>query len=89
MNAKGNYRMSPAPATLKRCDHGFLGGENCYECHPELMCCALCGNFGHESKLCPETKAGRSRVALLRERRKRERDAASRRERMRERVGAR
>jgi hypothetical protein len=72
MNAKGNYRMAPLPANVKRCDHGFLGGEHCQDCHPELMCCALCGIGGHEAKRCPGTAVGRRRDALEREKRKRE-----------------
>lgn len=72
----------------KRCTHGFMGGENCPECHPELMCCAICGIGGHEAKLCPETKIGRSRRAQLREERKRERrNVARRASRKKKRIG--
>ena len=71
-------REAPARGTSKRCEHGFLLGSDCQECHPELMCCAICAGE-HESKLCPETKVGRSRAALLREQRKRDcRNAAHR-----------
>lgn len=49
----------------KRCEHGFLDGSDCQECHPEIMCCALCGVVGHESKLCPQTEVGRQRRADL------------------------
>lgn len=81
MNAKGQYQMRPVPVSAKRCEHGFLGGVECQECNPEIMCCALCGNVGHESKLCPETVIGRSRRAQLREAKKRERKRQARRKR--------
>lgn len=49
----------------KRCKHGFMGGLDCQECHPELMVCASCGAAGHESRLCPNTAVGRKRRADL------------------------
>lgn len=70
----------------KRCAHGFMGGENCPECHPELLCCPICGMGGHEQKLCPATAAGRHRRAQIREERKRQ--ATRRRRQARARIGA-
>lgn len=63
---------------VKRCEHGFLGGVDCQECHPELTCCPICGTAGHESKLCPATAAGRRRIAHLRNQRKHQQSKARR-----------
>ena len=81
MNATGQYQMRPVPVSAKRCEHGFLGGAECQECDPSLLCCALCGSTEHEAKLCSETAVGRSRRAALREEKKRNRRNQARRER--------
>lgn len=59
MNAKGQYQMRPLPTNAKRCDHGFLGGENCQECHPELRCCTYCWMPGHDEPACRFSPKGK------------------------------
>lgn len=55
-----------AEGEVKRCEHGFLAGKECPECHPELypelvFVCAICEGTGHVAKYCHRTVVGRNR----------------------------
>jgi hypothetical protein len=74
--SRGSWRCRHGFATGKNCEECAQAAvapviarhaEELAEHRASIVCCALCRDIGHVSKLCPQTEVGKARLARITE----------------------